>query len=166
MKIPLESDFPVRFTDLARKIKAKRQIELIFFPCDLKCSLADCFPRFKFAHLCREIPFAVIRFLPVDKRVQPEPVFSLSFFESYNLSPSQENMIDKLRSSGSYSRNLISRLNPSQVVSKVLTLQTEIAENRNEIFDLNAYSDDLGHLFRRKPARCRSEATAGISLVP
>jgi len=32
--------------------------------------------------------------------------------------------------------------------------------------DWTAYSDDLGHLFRRKPARCRSEATAGISLVP
>jgi len=29
-----------------------------------------------------------------------------------------------------------------------------------------AYSDDLGHLIRGKAARCRSEATAGMKLVP
>jgi len=69
IKIALGSDFPVRFAHPARKIKAKRQIELIFFPCDFKCSLADCFPRFMSGHLCRDIPFAVVRFLPVDKRI-------------------------------------------------------------------------------------------------
>lgn len=144
IKIALGSDFPVIFADPARKIKAKRQIEIIFFPCDFQCSLADCFPGFKFAHLCRDIPFAVVRFLPVDKRIQPEPVFSLSFFESYNLSPSQEKMIDKLRSSEFYSRNLMSRLRPSHIVSKVLILQTEIAENPNEIYDLKKSAETAG----------------------
>jgi AraC-like DNA-binding protein len=143
IKIALGSDFPVRFADPARKIKAKRQIELIFFPCDFQCSLADCFPRFKFAHLCRDIPFAVVRFLRLDKRIQPEPVFSLSFFERYGLSAGQEEMIDKLRSSGSYSRNRISQLHPSQIVSKVLTLQTEIAENPNEIYDLKKSAETI-----------------------
>jgi hypothetical protein len=69
IKIALGSDFPVRFADPAQKIKAKRQIELIFFPCYFQCSLADCFLRFKFAHRYEDIPFAVVRFLPVDKRI-------------------------------------------------------------------------------------------------
>lgn len=155
IKIALGSDFPARFADPARGIKAKKAIEINLLSCDFQCSLADCGAKFKFAHLCGDIPFAVVRYLPVDKRTQPQPAFSLSFFKAYDFSPSQEKIIAKLRSSGYYSRNLISRLNPGQTLFKVFTLQNEIVDGPNGKLDLGKASEIaslsrywLSHKFR------------------
>jgi AraC-like DNA-binding protein len=139
----LERDIPIKALDAQQGAKAKKSIGFMILYCDFQCSPADCYKKLKFALSHCETPFVMLKFLPLDKRIQPEPVFSLSFFESYNLSPSQENMIDKLRSSQSYSRNLISQLHSRRLISKVLTLQTEIAENPNEIYDLKKSAETI-----------------------
>ena len=92
IKIALGSDFPVRFADPAHRIKAKRQIELIFFPCDFQCSLADCFPRFMFAHLCRALwniinTDKLIKTIALDLGYKPAS-FSERFKEHFGVAPS------------------------------------------------------------------------------
>jgi AraC-like DNA-binding protein len=135
----------IRFLSATSKkgIRNKDRLDLIFLVCDFQCSLAYCYEKFELAHFSKDIPFAVVRFLPVGKPDLLTARFSLSFFEKYHFSAGQENIIDKLRSSESYSRNLISRLHPSQIASKVLTLQTEIAENPNAIFDLRELAEKV-----------------------
>lgn len=140
----LERDLPIKALDAQQGAKAKKPIGFMILYCDFQCSPADCCKKLNFALSHRETPFVMLKFLRLDKRIQPEPVFSLSFFERYGLSAGQEEMIDKLRSSGSYSRNRISQLHPSQIVSRVLTLQSEIAENPNEIFDLKKSAETVG----------------------
>jgi AraC-like DNA-binding protein len=144
MKAVLGKDFPIRLAGPARKIKAKKQADLIFLPCDFQCSVAHCSAMFKFTFLHRDIPFAIFRFLPLNKRILRKPAFSLSFFESFKFSPEQEQVIDGLRSSEPYSRNLILRLGPSNIVSKVLALQTEIIKNPEGAFDLGKSAEVAG----------------------
>jgi AraC-like DNA-binding protein len=139
----LERDLPIKALDAQQGAKAKKPIGFMILYCDFQCSPADCCKKLNFALSHRETPFVMLKFLRLDKRIQPEPVFFLSLFEAYNLSLSQENMIDTLRSSGSYSRNLISRLHPRHIVSKVLTPQNEIAENHNEIIDCKISAETI-----------------------
>lgn len=140
----LPSDFPVSYAYPARTVDAEMQLDFILLPCDFNCSLANCFAQFKFMLLHLDIPFAIFRFLPVGKKRFPKPPFSLSFFESLGFSPDQMEVIDRLRSSESYSRCLISRLPPRRFVSKVLAIQTEITENPMEIFSLERLSRMAG----------------------
>jgi len=144
IKSVLRKNFPVRIADPARKINSKEQVDLILYPCDFQCSLTDCSAGFNFIHLYLDIPFAIFRFLPIDTRILLEPAFSLSFFESPRFSPGQEKVIARLRSSESYSKNLILKLHPGHIVSKVLAVQTEITENPEELFNLEKSAKTAG----------------------
>lgn len=125
-------------------IRKRHRAGYILLPCDFRCSLRGCLARLIFAHNNRQIPFCVVRFLPLDNHILNDHVFSLSIFEIDVLSSSQEKIISKLRFSESYSRNLISQFHQNNMVSKVLALETEIVENPNEFFNLKKSAETVG----------------------
>ncbi len=140
----LEHDIPIRALDTQQRAKRKKPIGFLLLFCDFRCSPADCSTKLKFALAHRETPFAVLKLLPLNKQIQTESVFALCFLESVDLYPDQEESVMMLRDSQSYSKNLISRLNPGQIVLRVLSLQTDIAENPRDLLDPKKSAEKFG----------------------
>jgi len=141
----LEQDITLRALDAQKGLKVRKPINLLLLLCDFQCSLADCCTKLKFALSHRDTPVAMLKLLPFNKPIQSNSAFSIwCFFESVSLSPDQEVSFTMLRDSRGYSRNLIAELNPGQIASKLLTLQAEIAENPQNLFNLKKSAEKVG----------------------
>jgi AraC-like DNA-binding protein len=128
--------YDTEFLYFGERIKDMTGIEFLFLCCDYRCRLKSCTEIFAFAASYRELPFAMIKFLCLNRNIFRKDIFSLSFFVAYDLDPGQEFLIKEMRYSEFYARNTVKRIHPSNILHKVARIQNEIAENPTEYFDL------------------------------
>jgi len=110
--------------------------QFIFAGCDYKCSLEVCLRNFFFFYQNREIPIAIIRPLLFKKACNSINTFFLSFLSKYDLSLSQENILETIKNSiyyGCSSRWIVHPLHP---FFKIARVQREIVENPHKNLDL------------------------------
>lgn len=139
-----ENDFSMKYIAREKEIKLEGWPEFILACCDYKCSEIECYKNFVFAWLNKQIPFSVLRILPIKENKYFSLIFSLSFFQEYNLASSQVRIIERIRSSRCYAANLKYKVHPSLSLYKIAGLQHAIAESPSQLFNLKNSAQATG----------------------
>ncbi len=128
----------VKYYGIDVKIPDSSKIDFILAGCDYNCRLNFCAKKFSFLFEKRDVPFALIRPLYLEKKLKKKisQGFILSLFEKHHFSPLQERILQELKNSSSYASS--SRLMiPFHPFFKVIKVQKDAAENPHLIFHLS-----------------------------
>lgn len=129
-------------------ISENNLIQFILLGCDYNCMLKKCCRKFIFLFQHRNIPFAIVRPILLEKDYKFVKGFFLSFFKKYDLTQLQEEILKKAKNSKHYGCSPRFRIHPLNPLFKIINIQREIVENPHKKLILSS----LATLEKRSPS--------------
>ena len=136
--------------------------QFLFVGCNYKCHLQKCLKRFVFLSERKEIPFMIIRPLLTVRNDRYSELFFSSLYEDYELTSSQERILDQMNASLDHLLFSGKIGHPTNPMFKILEVQRMLVTNPQQKYTLSSLATALN--FSPSWLSCKFREISGLPL--